>query len=132
MKPPTAACLMGMFALTACDEGTVTSQTAQSAGTPKQAGQLCALTAQQCQSFSAQSQALLPVLNKDAAGRSSTDDATVQLVLNTLLSQQAAADANCTPVSGPLDRMAKLVVENGQSASLLARGNSICTLVRES
>lgn len=131
MKRFAAFGFAALFALTACDEGAGTSASAvQGAAAPKKAGQLCALSQAQCKSFSAQSQALLPVLNQPAAGRSDKDDATVQLVLDTFMSSQAVADQNCVPATGTLKRKARMVGKSGQTAILMGRGDSVCTLIQ--
>ncbi|KIN73000.1 hypothetical protein [Sulfitobacter guttiformis] len=125
--------LISLFALVACDERTgssVSGQAVASAAPAKQAGQLCALSAAQCKSFSTREAALLPVLNKTPTERSAIDDTTVQLVLDTFVSSQAVADKSCTPVTGSLERKAQLVSKSGQIAVLMGRGSDVCTLIR--
>lgn len=134
MKLAAAFGIVALFALTACDEGAGTSastgQTATAAVTPKKEGQLCALSVAQCQSFAAQAEALLPVLDKPALARSAKDDQTVQLVLDAFVSSQAVADQNCTPATGKLTRKARMVSKSGQIAILMGRGSDVCTLIR--
>lgn len=134
MKRAGAFAIAILFALAACDEGAGTSastaQGAVSVAAPKQAGQLCALSAAQCQSFVAQSDALMPVLNKPVAGRSDEDNATVQLVFDTFVSSQAVAGRSCVPATGTLTRKAQMVSKSGQTAILMGRGDDVCTLIR--
>ncbi|WP_298857328.1 hypothetical protein [uncultured Sulfitobacter sp.] len=131
MKRAAAFGIVALFALTACDEGAGSSAAlGRAAAAPKQEGQLCALSVAQCQSFSAQSAALLPVLDKPAGERSAKDDKTVQLVLDTFLSSQSVADQSCSPATGTLKRKARMVSKNGQTAILMGRGSDVCTLIR--
>jgi hypothetical protein len=137
MKVATAFGIIGLLAVTACDEaaGTATTnaaapQGATSAAGPKKTGQLCALSTAQCQSFAKREDALLPILNKARNDRNPIDDATVQLVLDTLVRSQAEADKSCTPVTGTLKRKAQIVSASGQTAVLMGRGDSVCTLIR--
>lgn len=122
MKNAGVIGLIAVLGLAACDDGVGTRTSA------KQAGQLCALSVAQCQAFSEQSAALLPVLNKPAEGRSEKDDATVQLVFDTFMSSQRAADQSCTPVTGALERKAQLVTKSGMVAVLMGQGDTVCTL----
>ena len=129
MKAAAAFGAIALLALAGCDEGGGPSATSGQAGV-KKAGQMCLLTVEQCQTFATQSDALLPVLELPAQGRSSKDNATVQLVYDTFVKSQAVADQSCTPASGTLERKARIVAKDGQTAVLMGRGSDVCTLIR--
>ena len=132
MRWVAAIAIVGMFALAACEEGAGTSASAAAKGAaPKQAGQMCALSVAQCQSFAKREGAMLPILNKPRSERNPIDDQTVKLVLDTFVSSQAVADKTCTPVTGKLTRKARMLSKSGKSATLMGRGSDVCTLVQE-
>jgi hypothetical protein len=69
-------------------------------------------------------------VEKPPAQRNVAEEATVQLLYTTLLKDQDAADASCTPASGSLRRIASLQTVSGEGALLMGRGRDVCALLR--